>query len=132
MTVPLRALSAVSTALLLGLICNAPVRAQAQGQDKNATTDKTTAKGSLSFGEEPIDPNQPLKPDFIINVVVQDEPEPSGNYTVDPAGNVGIRYSGITTPVMVKGLTPTQAADAIAKLLKAYVKNPKVTVTIIS
>ena len=92
--------------------------------------DKTTTFPSL--GDDNIDPNQPLKPDFVINVSVVGEPDPSGNYTIDPAGNVSIKYAGIMTPVAVKGMTPAQAADTIAKMLKVYIKNPQVTVSIIT
>jgi protein involved in polysaccharide export with SLBB domain len=84
------------------------------------------------FGDDQIDPNQPIKSDFVINVSVVGEPDPSGNYTVDQAGNVSIRYAGIMTPVAVKGLTPAQAEDAIKLFLKTYVKNPQVKVTIIN
>jgi protein involved in polysaccharide export with SLBB domain len=84
------------------------------------------------FGDEPIDPNQPIKPDFVINISVVGEPDPSGNYTVDQAGNVSVRYAGIMNPVSVKGLTPAQAEDAIKLFLQTYVKNPNVKVTIVS
>src|SRR5437870_2135834 len=75
-------------------------RASAQEKEKEKTPP------SRSIGEDTIDPNQPLKPDFTISVSVVGEPDPSGTYPVDASGNVSIRYGGIMTPVSVKGLTP--------------------------
>ncbi len=83
------------------------------------------------IGGEDFDPNQPIKPSYVISVSVVGEPDPSGQYEVNEAGNVSIRYAGIMTPVMVKGLTPAQAEDAIKVFLKTYVKNPQVKVSIV-
>jgi polysaccharide export outer membrane protein len=124
----------LTAGLLLGV--GWTLRAGAQVQDATtpkppdqAQTDKV--QGTPMLGDEAIDPNQPIKPNFIINVSVVGEPDPSGNYVVDPAGNVSVRYQGVQTPVSVRGLTPGQAADVIAKFLKTYIKNPQVTVTIL-
>lgn len=118
-----------TAALLVGFTTATPwAHAQTDKTDKTAEQTKTPR----GFGDEPIDPLQALKPDFVISVSVVNEPDPSGNYAVDQSGNVSIRYAGIMTPVSVKGLTPPQAADAIAKFLKTYVKNPQVTVSIVS
>lgn len=124
-----RNLAKAAAALLLGL---SALSAGAQpAQENNNPQQQPPARPMSVFGDEQIDPNQPIKPDFLINVSVVNETEPSGNYTVDPAGNVSIRYAGIMTPVAVKGLTPTQAEDAIKLVLQTYVKNPQVKVTII-
>ncbi len=132
----LRALTVTLAAgLLLGM--GWLPRAAAQAQD-TTKPDQTQAQPQVPaqpmlpmLGDEAIDPNQPIKPNFIINVSVVGEPDPSGNYVVDPAGNVSIRYQGVQTPVSVRGLTPAQAADVVAKFLKTYIKNPQVTVTIL-
>ncbi len=107
--------------------------AAAYGQDdtRTAGADRTQAsKGQIVIGDEAIDPIQPIKPDFVITVVVSGESEPSGSYKVDSVGKVSIRYAGIMTPVSVKNMTPAQAQDAIASFLKTYIKNPVVSVTI--
>ncbi len=119
----------VSLALLAGFVGGTPAAKAQAADDKAAKTDK---KVLPLLGEDTIDPNQAIKSDFIVNVSVVGEPDPSGNYAVDQAGNVSIKYAGIMTPVSVKGLTPAQAADAIAKFLKIYVKSPQVTVSIVS
>lgn len=118
-----------AVALLLGTSV-LPAGAQQQNNN-NQPPQQPPARPMSLFGDEQIDPNQPIKPDFVINVSVVGEPEPSGVYTVDQAGNVSIRYAGIMTPVSVKGLTPAQAEDAIKLFLKTYIKNPQVKVTIV-
>src|SRR5262249_48045848 len=71
-------------------------------------------------------------PSFVINVSVTSEPEPSGNYVIDPAGNILLHVAEILTPITVHGQTPTQAAETIATFLKRYMKDPQVTVSIVS
>ncbi|HEV2472550.1 MAG TPA: SLBB domain-containing protein [Chthonomonadales bacterium] len=107
----------------------------AAGQD-GAPTDKpaqtVAAKPLAALGADEINPNQAIRPNFIISVSVVGESDPSGNYLVDASGNVPIKYAGITTPVSVKGLTPPAAAQAIRKFLLTYMKNPQVTVSIVN
>ena len=110
-------------ALLLGMNGSQLALAQTPPADKPAGTAGLPVDDS-------IDPNQPIKPDFVVNVTVANEPEPSGTYTVDPAGNISIRYGGIATSIALQGLTPRMAEGEIAKFLKAYIKNPQVTVKI--
>lgn len=128
----LRNLGVTAAALMIGVSGFAP-RALADAADdtKADKTEKTQpARGSIVIGDDSIDPNQPIKPDFVINVTVAGEPDPSGNYKVDALGNVSVRYAGIMVPVSVKNMSPAQAQDAIASFLKTYIKNPVVKVTI--
>jgi protein involved in polysaccharide export with SLBB domain len=144
---PKRALlRAVVTGLTAALLAGSPLfaiqaRAQAQAGDDKATdkTDKTdkpdngAAKDNVyNIGDDSIDPNQPIKPNFLISVSVLGESEPSGTYPVDPAGNISIKYAGVMSPIRIVGLTPKQAEAKIKEFLKTYVKNPDVTVTIIN
>ncbi len=132
----------VTTALAAALLIGSPLlalRAQAQNNDEKAT-DKTadkidsndSKKGAYTIGDDAIDPNQPIKPNFLIGVSVTGEAEPSGVYPVDPAGNISIKYAGVMSPIRIMGLTPKQAEAKIKEFLKAYVKNPDVSVTIIN
>jgi protein involved in polysaccharide export with SLBB domain len=79
------------------------------------------------------DPNQPIKPGFQLSIntssAVGPESDLSGPFQVDATGSVQMKLIGL---VPLKDLTPSQAADKIAALLKPYIKEPKVTVTIIS
>ncbi len=121
----------MSLAVMAGLAL-LPLSALAQQDNTAAQPPVRTAERPIPvIGGEDFDPNQPIKPNFVISVSVVGEPDPSGQYQVDEAGNVSIRYAGIMTPVMVKGLTPAQAEDAIKVFLKTYVKNPQVKVSIV-
>ena len=103
-----------------------------RGAAQTAPTDKPATGGNTLPADDTIDPNQPIKPDFVVSVTVANEPEPSGTYTVDPAGNISIRYGGIASAISLQGLTPRMAEGEIAKFLKAYIKNPQVSVKITS
>src|SRR5579871_2754599 len=136
----------VSSALAAALLVGSPlfalrVQAQAQTGDDKATektdktdkTDNAEAKKSIyNLGDDTIDPNQPIKPNFLISVSVTGEAEPSNTYIVDPAGNISIKYAGVISPVRILGLTPKESEAKIKEFLKNYVKNPDVTVTIIN
>src|SRR5438105_4801268 len=47
------------------------------------------------IAQEPIDPTQPIKPSFVVNVSVVGEPGPSGNYGVDAAGNILLHVANV-------------------------------------
>ena len=113
------------------------VQARAQAAD---TTDKTnpnvpaanTPKSApMPLGDDTISQTQPIKANFVISVNVVGEADPSGQYSVDQAGNINIKYAGIMTPIKVLGKTPAQAAASITEFLKTYVKSPQVTVAIV-
>ncbi|HZO91987.1 MAG TPA: SLBB domain-containing protein [Chthonomonadaceae bacterium] len=127
------ALGAVALLLSFGVLPHAYAQTidTTKPDQKPADTVPMPSPTPNTIGEDVIDPTQPLKPGFIVNVSVVGEPDPSGNYVVDPAGNISIRYQGIQTPIAVRGQTPGQAADSIAKFLKTYIKNPQVSVTIL-
>ena len=101
-------------------------------QEKTDNTDRTADKVAGSVGEEIISQSQPIKVNYVISVSVVGEPDPSGTYAVDASGNINIKYAGIMQPIKVSGKTPAQTAVAIADALKVYVKNPQVSVTIVS
>jgi protein involved in polysaccharide export with SLBB domain len=84
-------------------------------------------------GEASFDPNQPIKPGFQISVNTSSaagpEKELTGVFQVDPTGSIQMQLIGL---VQLRGLTPSQAQDKIAALLKPYIKEPKVVVAILS
>lgn len=110
-------------AVLLGGVQVTPVWAQ--------TPDPQAPKAPTSPVDEVISQSQTIKPGFVIGVTVVGEADPSGQYQVDPAGNINIKYSGIMTPIKVLGKTPTQVTASIVDYLKVYIKNPQVTVAIV-
>jgi polysaccharide biosynthesis/export protein len=116
--------------LCIGIAAVAP-RTVAQGEAKPAQ--KVDPQVNVPIvAEDAIDPKQPLKPSFLINVSVAGEPEPSGNYVVDPAGSILLHVAEVLTPVAIGGQEPGQAASTIAAFLKKYINNPQVTVSILS
>ena len=107
-------------------------RAQAQEVTKPFPNPAARSLEAPLVAEDPIDPTQPLKPSFLINISVEKEPEPSGNYVVDAAGNILLRVAEMLTPVSVKEQTPAQAAETLTTFLKKYIREPQVKVSIIS
>jgi protein involved in polysaccharide export with SLBB domain len=88
---------------------------------------------SLVAGEMNFDPNQPIKGDFQLSVNVSSaagaEQDISGVFQTDPTGSIQMKLIGL---VQLKGLTPLEASDKIASMLKPYIKDPKVVVAIVS
>lgn len=85
-------------------------------------------------GSEDFDPAQPIKPGFQLSIAVTSaggvpEQDLTGVFPVDTTGSVQLKLVGL---VQLRGLTPTQAADKIAVQLRPYLREPKVTVTIVS
>lgn len=66
-----------------------------------------------------------------IHVTVAGEPDVSGDYTIDTAGNIQMLY---VNQVKVGGLTTAQAATKLAskQYLGKYYKNPQVVVTLLN
>jgi protein involved in polysaccharide export with SLBB domain len=64
-----------------------------------------------------------------IHVTVAGEPDISGDYTVDPNGDITMLY---VNQIHVKGLTPDQARQAIAQKLDSIYRNPQVVVQLVS
>lgn len=64
-----------------------------------------------------------------IHVTVADEPDVSGDFTVDPDGNITMLY---VNQVHVAGLTSEQAAQTLRRALLKFYKNPQVVVSILS
>jgi polysaccharide export outer membrane protein len=87
---------------------------------------------AAAVAEDDIDPKLPLGTSFVINVSVLHEPEPSGNYVVNGAGNILLHIGEELTPVAVRGLKCTEAGAKITEFLKTYIKNPEAIVTIVS
>ena len=119
-------------ALLAGLLLMvaAPLRARAQ-QDQGQGAQQPLV---LGIGSTAIDPNQPIKPGFVVSLSVTSaggtpEPDLTKIFTVDPTGAIQIPLAG---RVDLKDLTPSQASDKIAGVLKQYLKDPKAQLAIVS
>jgi protein involved in polysaccharide export with SLBB domain len=107
-----------------------PVFAQPPARGEGKTGEQP--QQAVQVAEEDIDPDQPIGTSFVINVSVLHEPEPSGNYTVNGAGNILMHVAEVLTPVTVRGKTCTETCAKITDFLKTYIKDAQVTVSIVS
>ena len=114
-----------------GYINSAYAQAPPHPEGKEGKADEQPQQAAL-VAEEDIDPDQPLKTSFVINVSVLHEPEPSGNYTINGAGNILMHVAEVLTPVSIRGKTCTEATAKITDFLKTYIKDAQVTVSIVS
>ena len=120
----------ILTTVFAACILSGPLHAQDQTKE---TPKDGSSISALSIGDSNFDPNQPIKGNFQLSVNVSSAAGPeqdlSGVFQVDPTGSVQMKLVG---SVQLKGLTATQSADKIAGMLKPYIKDPKVTVSILS
>ena len=71
-----------------------------------------------------------LQPGDKINVNVFGEDKLSGQYEVDQSGQISLPLSGT---IKAQGLTQSELEQALAKKFRSeYLRNPKVTVTVIT
>lgn len=69
-----------------------------------------------------------LSPSDVIEVVIQDAPELSGNFQISSSGNIPLYYLG---SMNVEGKTPDEVSKMIADGLRGkYLKDPKVFVSV--
>ncbi len=64
-----------------------------------------------------------------LNVFVWDNPDISGTVSVRPDGKI---TTALAEDIPAAGMTPSQLARAIEKQLETYIKDPKVTVTVVA
>jgi protein involved in polysaccharide export with SLBB domain len=119
-----------------GMIALAFAPAMARADDtsigKQAPQPAQTTVIPAAVAMEEINPGQPLRPGTVIHVGVQREPEPSGIYTVNQAGDILLRIAEMTAAVTVIGQTPEQATETITAFLKTYLRKPQVAVSIVA
>ncbi len=74
------------------------------------------------------DEDYKLSPSDVIEVIIQDAPELSGNFQISSSGNIPMYYLG---SLKVEGRTPDEVSKMIADGLKGrYLKDPKVFVSV--
>ncbi len=88
---------------------------------------------NLAVGEPNFDPNQAIRPGFILSIAVYSptgyEDGFSGVFPVDNSGAIQMKLAGRTE---LKGLTSAQASRRIAEVMRPYIKNPRASVAITS
>lgn len=74
------------------------------------------------------DEDYKLSPSDVIEIIIQDAPELSGNFQISSSGNIPMYYLG---SLKVEGQTPDEVSKMIADGLKGrYLKDPKVFVSV--
>lgn len=74
------------------------------------------------------DEDYKLSPSDVIEIIIQDAPELSGNFQISSSGNIPMYYLG---SMKVEGRTPDEVSKMIADGLKGrYLKDPKVFVSV--
>lgn len=74
------------------------------------------------------DEDYKLSPSDVIEIIIQDAPELSGNFQVSSSGNIPMYYLG---SLKVEGKTPDEVSKVIADGLKGrYLKDPRVFVSV--
>lgn len=69
-----------------------------------------------------------LSPSDVIEVIIQDAPELSGNFQISSSGNIPMYYLG---SIKVEGRTPDEVSKMIADGIRGrYLKDPKVFVSV--
>ncbi len=102
----------------------------AQAQQVPAAPAAPTGPAALNFGGGAnFNPDQPIRPGFVVAVTTLGEPDWTGQYLVDQSGNIQMK---LVNTINILGLSASEAQDKIAALLKQYIVNPKVTVSIVS
>lgn len=86
-----------------------------------------TATFYPSLTTDPADYNYLIGPGDSLNIFVWRNPEVSGSFLVRPDGKI---TTSLVEDIPVSGLTPTQLAREIEKVLSTYIREPIVTVTV--
>ncbi|MBI4778343.1 polysaccharide export protein [Candidatus Desantisbacteria bacterium] len=81
---------------------------------------------NISFAQE--GSSYLLGPEDVIRIVVWDNPEISGEFKVDPAGNITMTILG---EIRVEGLTTTELEKILYEKLGKYIEDPKITIIIL-
>jgi polysaccharide biosynthesis/export protein len=97
-----------------------------------ASSDQKKEKGAAAAeakapSKEAADAGYVIGPEDVLKVDVWKEPEMSGNIPVRPDGKISLALLG---DVQAAGLTPTQLTTQITDMLKKYLEDPRVTVTV--
>ncbi len=127
--------------LLLFMFLVSPVWGQQPARpgssSPNRTDNRTEGSGDSSnqvksrVGPDVImagDEDYRLSPSDVIEVIIQDAPELSGNFQISSSGNIPMYYLG---SIKVEGRTPDEVSKMIADGIRGrYLKDPKVFVSV--
>lgn len=108
-----------------------PVRSGVPNTSRTEGSGDSSAQVRPRVGPDVIvaaDEDYKLSPSDVIEVIIQDAPELSGNFQISSSGNIPMYYLG---SLKVEGKTPDEVSKMIADGLKGrYLKDPKVFVSV--
>lgn len=108
-----------------------PVRSGVPNTNRTEGSGDSTNQVRPRVGPDVIvaaDEDYKLSPSDVIEVIIQDAPELSGNFQISSSGNIPMYYLGA---LKVEGKTPDEVSKMIAEGLKGrYLKDPKVFVSV--
>lgn len=109
-----------------------PVRQGAPATNRpTAGSDDSSSQVRPKIGPDVIvaaDEDYRLSPSDVIEVIIQDAPELSGNFQISSSGNIPMYYLG---SMKVEGRTPDEVSKMITDGLRGrYLKDPKVFVSV--
>lgn len=128
-------LVAASFLLLTNLVSTAfgqqPQRPSLPSVNRGEVEGETSSQTRPKVGPDVIiagDEDYKLSPSDVIEVIIQDAPELSGNFQISSSGNIPMRYLG---SMKVEGKTPDEVGKMIEDGLRdRYLKDPKVFVSV--
>ena len=128
-------LVAASLLLLTNLVSTAfgqqPQRPGLPSVNRGEVEGDTSSQTRPKVGPDVIiagDEDYKLSPSDVIEVIIQDAPELSGNFQISSSGNIPMRYLG---SMKVEGKTPDEVGKMIEDGLRdRYLKDPKVFVSV--
>lgn len=114
-----------------GLAQQAPIRSGVPSTNKTENGGDSSNQIRSRVGPDVIvaaDEDYKLSPSDVIEVIIQDAPELSGNFQISSSGNIPMYYLGA---LKVEGKTSDEVSKIIADGLKGrYLKDPKVFVSV--
>ncbi|MBL8188175.1 MAG: polysaccharide biosynthesis/export family protein [Acidobacteria bacterium] len=127
--------------LIVSIVVSSPAFAQQppvrSGVPSTSRTEGSGSSGDSSNQVRPrvgpdvivaADEDYKLSPSDVIEIIIQDAPELSGNFQISSSGNIPMYYLG---SLKVEGRTPDEVSKMIADGLKGrYLKDPKVFVSV--
>ena len=96
-------------------------------QKKKEAKNAQPATPQKASATDPTNPGYIIGPEDVLKIDVWKEPEMSGTVPVRPDGKISMALLG---DVQAAALTPTQLTTQLTDLLKKYLEDPRVTVTV--
>ena len=112
---------------IVAVLVLAPSLSASSDKKKNEEKSAPAAAPQTTSNAAAANPGYVIGPEDVLKINIWKEPEMSGDVPVRPDGKISLTLLG---DVQAAGLTPTQLTTQITDLLKKYLDDPRVTVTV--